>query len=64
MFIASLENAGLRSSALLMCVLSLHSFLAGLAFGSQPDPAEEFKVLRENITGPKTGLNLLIRSVH
>jgi len=45
MFIASLENAGLRSSALLMCVLSLHSFLAGLAFGSQPDPAEEFKIM-------------------
>ena len=27
-----------------MCVLSLHSLLAGVAFGSQPDPAEEFKV--------------------
>ena len=36
--------AGIRSSALLMGVLSIHSFLAGVAFGSQPDPAEEFKV--------------------
>ncbi|XP_063683736.1 protein zntD-like [Bolinopsis microptera] len=44
-FIASLQKSGLRSSALLMGVLSIHSFLAGVAFGSQPDPAEEFKIM-------------------
>ncbi|KAL5268817.1 hypothetical protein ACHWQZ_G002604 [Mnemiopsis leidyi] len=44
-FISSLQESGLRSSALLMCVLSLHSLLAGVAFGSQPDPAEEFKIM-------------------
>ena len=36
--------SGIRSGIMLMVALCFHSFLAGLAFGSQPDPGEEFKV--------------------